>query len=70
MLVHEQPHAMDVLLPIPRVLSMHSHGLKQAWETINKLGSCLSKPQTTQAMGTNFVENTKALTHPQGGGYC
>ena len=36
-----------------------------AWGIINTLGSCSSKPQSTQAVGPDLVRTTKPPSHPQ-----
>ena len=42
----------------------------QAWDTINTLWSCSTKPQSTQAVGPEDLTRTaKAPSHPQGGIY-
>ena len=66
MLLSEEPHAMDVLPPIPHVLCVHGQGLP-----LNTQGCHPLKPQSTQAVGPDLTTGTvNRPCHPQIGVCC
>ena len=58
---YEEPHAMDMLLFILHVLWGHRQSLIDLENTINSLGPCSSKLQSTQYVGPDLVSAVKIM---------